>query len=227
MPKIVLIGGGTASGKTYVTEEVIKRIGSERVTHMTLDDYYKDQSNIPFNERLKVNYDHPKAFDWKLMEAQLTDLKNGKAIKKPVYDYVAHNRTSKVEIIEPRELIMVEGIMALVNTKIRQLGDLKVFVNCSRERRFIRRLNRDQLERGRTYDSILNQYFNTVQPMYEEVIAPSSNYADLIINNDDEISTLAIQVLTSVIKGLILNEDVHPVSSPSTNTKINTNDMKD
>jgi len=206
MPKLILIGGGTASGKTYVTEQVISRLGDKDIAHMTLDDYYKDLSDMPFEERVKVNYDHPKAFDWKLMEQQLTDLKNGIAINKPVYNFKEHNRSSEVEVIEPKKLIIVEGIMALVNARVRNLGDLKVFVNCSRERRFIRRLNRDQRERGRTYDSVISQYFKTVQPMYEEIISPTSNYADLIVNNDEEISTLSIEVLTAVIKSLILNE---------------------
>lgn len=206
MPKLILIGGGTASGKTYVTEQVFKKLGEEDVAHMTLDDYYKDLSDMPLSERVKVNYDHPKAFDWKLIELQLTQLKQGTEIKKPVYDFKEHNRSNKFEIIKPKKLIIVEGIMALVNTRVRNLGDLKVFVNCSRERRFIRRLNRDQIERGRTYDSIISQYFKTVQPMYEEIIAPTSNYADLIVNNDEEISTLSIEVLTAVIKELLLSE---------------------
>ncbi len=207
MPIIVLIGGGTASGKTYVTDQVMKRLGADRITHMSLDDYYKDQTNISMTDRQKVNYDHPKAFDWKLMEAQLLDLKAGKPIYKPIYDFKVHNRSGKYETIVPRELVMVEGIMALVNARIRKIGDLKVFVNASRERRFLRRLERDQKERGRSRESIIMQYFSTVQPMYEEVIQPSSIYADLIINNDDEISTLSIEVLTAVLKDFLDNKD--------------------
>lgn len=203
MPVIVLIGGGSASGKSYVTHEVIKRLGADKITSLTLDDYYKDQTALSMEERAKVNYDHPKAFDWKLMEAQLLDLKAGKAINKPIYDYKAHNRSGLFETIKPKEIVMVEGIMALVNKRIREIGDLKVFVNASRERRFLRRLNRDQKERGRSYDSIVKQYFATVQPMYEEVINPSSNYADLIINNNDEISTLSIEILTAVLKDFL------------------------
>ena len=102
MPKIILVGGGSASGKTYVTESVIKNLDSSRITHLSLDDYYKDQSNISMEERMKVNYDHPKAFDWKLMESQLIDLKNGKPIKKPVYDFTQHNRSGKFETIVPK-----------------------------------------------------------------------------------------------------------------------------
>ena len=205
MPFLILVGGGTASGKTYVTDRVIERLGVTNVTRVTLDDYYKDRSDLTFDERAKINYDHPKAFDWKLMEQQLTDLKNGKTIEKPVYDFTIHNRSNKTEVIVPSKLIMVEGIMALVNARVRKLGDLKVFVNCSRERRLLRRLERDQKERGRTFDGIVKQYFTTVQPMYEEVISPSSNYADLIVNNDDDISNLAIEVLAAVLKEFLEN----------------------
>ena len=205
MPFLILVGGGTASGKTYVTDRVIERLGETNVTRVTLDDYYKDRSDLTFDERARINYDHPKAFDWKLMEQQLTDLKNGKTIEKPVYDFTIHNRSNKTEVIVPSKLIMVEGIMALVNARVRKLGDLKVFVNCSRERRLLRRLERDQKERGRTFDGIVKQYFTTVQPMYEEVISPSSNYADLIVNNDDDISNLAIEVLAAVLKEFLEN----------------------
>lgn len=200
MPYLVLVGGGTASGKTYVTEKVAERFPPETITRMTLDDYYRDLSDMPIEERAKVNYDHPKAFDWKLMERQLSELKSGKAVEKPVYDFKVHNRSDRTEVIEPHPIIMVEGIMALVNTRVRALGDLKVFVNCSRERRLLRRLDRDQKERARTFDGIVSQYFATVQPMYEEIIAPSSNYADLIVNNDDEISNIAIDVLAAVLR---------------------------
>lgn len=208
MPVIVLIGGGTASGKTYVTDQVMKRLGTDRITHMSLDDYYKDQTSIPLADRTRINYDHPKAFDWKLMETQLLDLKAGKAIKKPIYDFKIHNRSGSFETIVPKELVMVEGIMALVNARIRRIGNLKVFVNASRERRFLRRLERDQKERGRSRESVISQYFGSVLPMYEEVIQPSSIYADLIINNDDEISTLAIEVLTAVLKDFLDNKEL-------------------
>lgn len=203
MPKIILVGGGSASGKTYVTESVIKNLDSSRITHLSLDDYYKDQSNISMEERMKVNYDHPKAFDWKLMESQLIDLKNGKSIEKPIYDFTQHNRSGKFEIIVPKDLVVCEGIMALVNKKIRALSDLNIFVNASRERRFLRRIERDQKARGRSFDSIVTQFFSTVRPMFEEVVGPTSNYADVIVNNDDEQKNLSIKVLTAVFKSLL------------------------
>ncbi len=205
MNKVVLIGGGSASGKTYVLKKVLEQIPEEKITRISLDDYYKDFSNLPFEERAKINYDHPKSFDWKLMVEQIKQLKNGSPIEKPIYDFTIHGRSGKTEIVEPKELILVEGIMALVNKDLRALGDLKVYINASRERRLVRRIERDQKERGRTYESIIEQYFTTVLPMYEEIIAPSQYYADLIINNDG-ITTKSIDVLVSVLNTMMLKK---------------------
>ncbi len=205
MNKVVLIGGGSASGKTYVLKKVLEQIPEEKITRISLDDYYKDFSSLPFEERAKINYDHPKSFDWKLMVEQIKQLKNGSPIEKPIYDFTIHGRSGKTEIVEPKELILVEGIMALVNKDLRALGDLKVYINASRERRLVRRIERDQKERGRTYESIIEQYFTTVLPMYEEIIAPSQYYADLIINNDG-ITTKSIDVLVSVLNTMMLKK---------------------
>jgi len=199
MSRIILVGGGSSSGKSFVTTNVIKNLGEENVTRITLDDYYKDQSDKTMSERIKTNYDHPKAFDWKLLRNQVMDLKNGKTIQKPVYDFVAHTRSDKIETIVPRQLVIVEGIVALVDKQLRDIGDLRVFISASAERRFLRRMIRDAKERGRTYDNIVEQYFSTVQPMYDEVVEPSSIYADLIVNNDG-VKNLAIEVLTCVFK---------------------------
>lgn len=203
MSKVVLIGGGSASGKTYVLHKVLEHIPPERIAHISLDDYYKDFSVLPMEERAKVNFDHPKAFDWKLMNEQLKALKNGQTIEKPIYDFTTHSRSSKTEIVEPKDLIIIEGIMALVNKDLRSIGDLKVFISASRERRLVRRIERDMKERGRTYESIIEQYFTTVLPMFEEIIAPSQYYADLIINNDDSYSNKSIDVLVSVLNNMI------------------------
>jgi uridine kinase len=199
MSRIILVGGGSSSGKTFVTTSVIKNIGVENVTRITIDDYYKDQSNLSMEERIKGNYDHPKAFDWHLMREQIADLKNGKPIDKPIYDFTIHNRKKETERINPSKLVVVEGIMALVDKQLRDLGDLRVFIKASRERRFLRRIIRDKQERGRSFDNIVEQYFSTVQPMSEEIIEPSSIYADIIVNNDG-IENLAIDVLTCVFK---------------------------
>ena len=204
MSKIVLIGGGSASGKTYVLRKVLEQIPEEKIARISIDDYYKDFSVLPMEERVKVNYDHPKAFDWKLMNTQIKDLKEGKTIEKPIYDFTIHGRSKKTEIVEPKELIIIEGIMALVNKDLRALGDLKVYINASRERRLVRRIERDQKERGRSYESIIEQYFSTVLPMYEEIIAPSQYYADLIINNEGY-NTRSIDVLVSVLQNMLEN----------------------
>ena len=202
MPKVILIGGGSASGKTYVLHEVLNKLPKEKVTLISLDDYYKDFSILPMEERTKINFDHPKAFDWPLLREQIKALKEGKEIDKPVYDFVIHGRKKESEHVVPKELILVEGIMALVNKDLREMGDLKVFINCSREKRLVRRIDRDIKERGRTYESVIEQYFATVQPMFEEIIAPSEYYADLIINNEGY-STKSIDVLASILLDLM------------------------
>ena len=202
MSKVVLIGGGSASGKTYVLRKVLEQIPEEKIARISIDDYYKDFSNLPMEERVKINFDHPKSFDWKLMNEQLKALKNGETIEKPIYDFTIHGRSPLTEIVHPKELIIIEGIMALVNKDLRALGDLKVFISASRERRLVRRIERDQKERGRTYESIIEQYFSTVLPMYEEIIAPSQYYADLIINNEGY-NTKSIDVLASVLNNML------------------------
>ena len=205
MAKIILVGGGTASGKTYVINEVVKLIGEENVAHLSIDDYYKDLTSLTMEARIKVNYDHPKAFDWPLIKKQLIDLKNDKTILKPIYDFTIHNRSEKTVELQPKKIVIVEGIMALVNKDIRSIGDLKIFINASRERRLLRRMDRDQKERGRSVDSIINQYFATVQPMYEEIIEPSSYYADMLINNDGY-DNKSIEVLAAVLRALVNGE---------------------
>ena len=205
MRKVILIGGGSASGKTYVLRKVLEKIPEDKIARISLDDYYKDLKELPIEERAKVNYDHPKAFDWKLINQQLKALKNGQTIEKPLYDFTTHSRSLLTEIVKPKDLIIIEGIMALVNKDLRELGDLEVFISASRERRLVRRIDRDMRERGRSYESIIEQYFSTVLPMYEEIIAPSQYYADLIINNDGY-STKSIDVLVSVLQNMMKDE---------------------
>lgn len=202
MAKIVLIGGGSASGKTFVLHKVLEKLPKDKITFISLDDYYKDFSVLPMSERAGINFDHPKAFDWPLLKAQINDLKNGKAIDKPIYDFVIHGRKKETERVEPKELILIEGIMALVNKDLREMGDLKVFINASREKRLVRRIARDTKERGRTYESVVEQYFASVQPMFEEIIGPSQYYADLIINNEG-LSNNSIDVLASVLNNML------------------------
>lgn len=199
MSRIILVGGGSSSGKSYITTNVIKNINSDEITRISIDDFYKDQSDVPMEERIKVNYDHPKAFDWKLMRSQISCLKNDIAIDKPVYDFTIHNRSDKTEHIVPKKIVVVEGIMALVDKQLRELSDLKIFITATPEVRFLRRFIRDHTERKRSYENIVHQYITTVAPMYEEIVKPSSNYADLIINNDG-IANNAMDVLKCVFK---------------------------
>ena len=206
MPRLILIGGGSSTGKTYITESIIKALGKDKITYITLDDYYKDQSTMSMEERMKVNYDHPKAFDWPLMRKQIADLKAGKAIEKPTYDFTILTRSNKTERIVPKDLIIAEGIMALVDKDLRSLSDLRVFISASDERRFLRRIIRDHEERARSFENIINQYFSTVQPMYNEIVHPSSNYADVIVNNDG-VENLAIEVLTCVAREQLLKAE--------------------
>ena len=206
MPRLILIGGGSSSGKTYITESIIRAIGADKITYITLDDYYKDQKDMSMAERMKVNYDHPKAFDWPLMRKQIADLKAGKSIQKPTYNFTILTRSDKTETIVPKDLIIAEGIMALVDKDLRALSDLRVFISASDERRFLRRIIRDHEERARSFENIINQYFSTVQPMYNEIVHPSSNYADVIVNNDG-VENLAVEVLTCVAREQLLKAE--------------------
>lgn len=202
MSYIILIGGGSASGKTYVSRKLIERLGEEKVTRISIDDYYKDLTDLTMEERCKVNYDSPKAFDFALLEEHLRKLKQGKGIEKPIYDFTIHNRSEKTEHLEPSPIIIVEGIMALVKDKIRKEGDVRVFIKASAETRFLRRLTRDHNERGRSYESIIDQYFKQVIPSFEESIGPSSYFADMIMENDGT-SNKALDILTVYLDSLV------------------------
>jgi len=199
MSRIILVAGGSSSGKTYVTSEVLSKLHSPDITRISLDDYYLDHSHLSMEERAALNYDHPKAFDWKLMRQQVRDLKNGKSIEKPIYDFVVHNRKKETEVVNPTKVIVLEGLMALVDKELRELGDIKIFIQASYERRFLRRIIRDRKERGRSFESIVEQYFSTVAPMYGEIVSPSIQYADLIVNNDG-VENRAIDILTSIFR---------------------------
>ena len=199
---IVGIAGGTASGKTTIVRRIKEKFGDDIVV-INHDSYYKAHDDLSYEDRSRLNYDHPASFDTDLMIADVKKLKNNEEIDMPVYDFVTHSREKRTIRVEPKELIIVEGIMALVNKDLRSLGDLMVFINASRERRLVRRIDRDTKERGRTYESVVKQYFDTVLPMFEEIIAPSQYYADLIINNDGY-STKSIDVLVSVLKTMFL-----------------------
>ncbi|WBW50334.1 uridine kinase [Peptoniphilus equinus] len=178
---IIGIAGGSGSGKSTVTAELVKSIDTQKVTVIQEDSYYKDQSDVPFEERIKTNYDHPFAFDHDLLKAHLKALKSGQAVEKPLYNYEIHNRRAETEHVEPSDVIILEGILILYDEEIRDLLDIKVFVDTDSDVRIIRRILRDLKERGRSLDSVIVQYMETVRPAHLQFIEPSKRYADLII----------------------------------------------
>ena len=180
---IVGIAGGTASGKTSVTKSILEELQKTHINSILLeqDSYYKKMDNLTYDERVKLNYDHPDLIDFDLLEEHILKLRDGHSIEKPIYDFQIYNRINETEHIEPANLIIVEGILILAMEKIRNLFDAKIFVDTDDDERLLRRIERDLKERGRTFESIKNQYMATVKPMHLEFVEPSKRYADVII----------------------------------------------
>lgn len=207
--KTVIIGiaGGTASGKTTIARKVYEESSKKgTVTMIKIDDYYKVLDHLSMEERIKVNYDHPDAYDIELLTMHLNDLKNGNKINKPIYDFVIHNRSkTEYDIVEPANVIILEGILTLAIKEIRDLCDIKLFVDTPDDIRFIRRLKRDIEERGRDVNSIINQYLTTVRPMHISFVERSKAYADLIIpeggKNNIAIDFIVTKILDIIKKG--------------------------
>jgi len=183
-PLVIAVAGGSSSGKTTVVNKITKNLAEYPVVVIKHDDYYKDQSEMTMEERRAVNYDHPFSLDNDLFIRQLKQLIAGNPIEKPTYDFVNHTRAAKTEIVHPAKIIILEGILVLEDARIRNLVDVKIFVETDDDLRFIRRLKRDIEERGRTMDSVISQYLKTVKPMYHEFVKPTKRYADIIIPND-------------------------------------------
>ncbi|MBP3892053.1 MAG: uridine kinase [Solobacterium sp.] len=204
-PVIIGIAGGSASGKTSIARRIKDEFSDEKsVLIIRQDDYYKDQSNLTMEERVKTNYDHPFAFDNDLMVEQIKLLAAGQNIDKPTYDYVEHTRSSVTERLEPADVIILEGLFVLEDEKIRDLLNIKIYVETAADIRFIRRLIRDVNERGRTLDSVVNQYVNTVRVMHDAFIEPSKRYADVIIPEGGH-NAVAIDLITTKISSVIHN----------------------
>lgn len=183
-PVIIAVAGGSSSGKTTVVNKILKDLETFPIVVLKHDDYYKDQSDMSIEEREAVNYDHPFALDNDLFYEHLLQLISGKSIEKPTYDFVALTRALATEIIKPAKIIVLEGILVLEDDRIRQLADIKLFVEADDDLRFIRRLQRDTKERGRTIESVIHQYLTTVKPMHYAFVKPTKRYADIIIPND-------------------------------------------
>lgn len=180
-PMLIGVTGGSGSGKTTVSQDIIKRLKGESVVMIPQDAYYRDQSEKSMTERRKTNYDHPDSLDNDLLITQLKQLLNRQAIDQPVYDYTNHTRSSEKVRVEPADVIILEGVLLFTESNLRDLLDIKVYVDTDDDLRFIRRMQRDIVERGRTVDSVVNQYLETVKPMYHQFVEPTKRYADIIL----------------------------------------------
>ena len=195
---IIGIGGGTGSGKTTVVNQIISEFPKGEVQVISQDSYYKDTSHLSFEDRCKINFDHPQSIDFQLLETHLKDLKKGKSINQPVYSFKTHNRTGETTITEPKKVVIVEGILILSNTQLRTILDVKIFVYADSDERLIRRLKRDMAERGRDLDEVLDRYQTTLKPMHQQFIEPMKAYADIIIPNNNY-NSVAVNVVKSII----------------------------
>lgn len=195
---IIGIAGGTGCGKTTVVNTILKELPEGEVGVISQDSYYKDTTHLSFEERVKINFDHPRSIDFELLEQHLKDLKEGKSINQPVYSFVKHNRTGDVIVTKPRKVMIVEGILILSHSEIRDLCDIKIFVHADSDERLIRRLKRDITERGRDIDEVLLRYQNTLKPMHQQFIEPMKEYADIIIPNN-KYNTVAVDIVKTII----------------------------
>lgn len=198
---LILIAGGTGAGKTTVTNEILDEL-HEGVTVINQDDYYKSFDELTLEERKKVNYDHPDSIDMNLLVLHLKRLLKGQSIPMPRYDYIKYKRKSVKEVVRPSKVIILEGVMALEDERIRELASIKIFVESDDDTRFIRRLVRDMNERGRSVDDVIEQYLSTVKPMYHIFAKPTKRYADIIIPNDSSHS-IAVDIIIAKIKTIL------------------------
>lgn len=200
---IIGIAGGTGSGKTTVVRKIVETLPPDSVAVVPLDSYYNDTTDLTDEERRQINFDHPDAFDWKLLHKQISMLKKGEAIEQPTYSYVLSNRLPETVHVEPKPVIIIEGIMTLVDRKLRNMMDLKIFVDTDSDERLIRNILRDVMERGRTVDMVLNRYLEVLKPMHEQFIEPTKKYADIIIPQGGE-NMKGIGIICKYIEGLTL-----------------------
>ena len=201
-PLVIGIAGGSGSGKTTVAQALMKRVGPQHVAWMPHDAYYRDFSRLAPEERAQVNYDHPDALETSLLVDHVRALREGEAIERPIYDFTRHARLTETVRVEPRPIVLVEGILIFVEPELRRLLDIKIYVDTDADLRFIRRLLRDVEERGRTVESVIRQYLTTVRPMHLEFVEPSKRYADIIIP-EGGFNTVALDMLTARLQALL------------------------
>ncbi|HMB41668.1 MAG TPA: uridine kinase [Balneolaceae bacterium] len=203
-PLILGVAGGSGSGKTTVVENIVAGIGKEKILLIEHDSYYRDLSHLPLEERKKQNFDHPSSLETELMIRHLSALRSGYKVDIPVYDFVAHTRTENTIPASPKNIILIDGILIFSEPKLRNLMDIKLFVDTDDDVRLLRRLRRDILERGRNFNGVLNQYENFVRPMHLEFVEPSKRYADIIIPRGGE-NRVALEMVTALINGKLQN----------------------
>lgn len=204
-PLVIAIAGGSGSGKTTVAQAILDRVGRDRIAYLPHDAYYKDLSNLPHNQRQEVNFDHPNSLESNLLIDHIKTLKKRQPVNLPVYDFKNHTRTTETIRVEPQNVILVEGILIYVEKNLREMFDVKIFVDTDADIRFIRRLQRDITERGRTTDTVVHQYLQTVRPMHLDFVEPSKRYADIIIP-EGGFNTVALDMVISHIQELVGNE---------------------
>ncbi len=195
---IIGIAGGTGSGKTTVVRKIVEALPDDQVALIPQDSYYNDTSDLTMEERRRINFDHPNAFDWDLLTHQIEELRNGRPVEQPTYSYIESNRQAETVHVEPCEVIIIEGIMALWKKELRDLMDLKIFVDADADERLIRVIQRDTVERGRTTQMVIDRYLDVLKPMHEEFIEPTKRYADLIVPQGGS-NSRAIEIMRTYI----------------------------
>lgn len=201
-PVLIGIAGGTGSGKTTIAQTIFDRVGRERIEWISHDSYYRNYSHLPPEERVRINFDHPNSLETSLLVEHLDQLIDGSIVRIPVYDFASHTRLGETREVHPKKVIIVEGILVLAEPEIRRRIHIKLFVDTPPDIRFLRRLRRDLDDRGRSVDSVINQYLTTVRPMHEEFVEPSKRYADLIIPEGGE-NEVAIDAIISRVEQLV------------------------
>jgi uridine kinase len=203
---VIGVAGGSGSGKTTVVRRIVDSLGLEQVTLLQHDRYYRDRNDLRLEERAALNYDHPNSLETDLLVRHVGDLKSGRPVEVPTYDFTRHARLSETETFHPRRALIVEGILIFADAALRDLMDIKVFVDTDSDTRFIRRLQRDVAERGRTMESVIEQYQNTVKPMHLEFVEPSKRYADVIVPLGGH-NTVAIELLLTMLRSVAARRD--------------------
>jgi uridine kinase len=206
-PLVIAIAGGSGSGKTTVAQAILNRVGRHRIAYLPHDAYYRDLSELPRVQRDQVNFDHPNSLETSLLIEHISKLRNHETVFLPVYDFTTHTRTDRTLSVEPQRVILVEGILIFVESDLRDLFDVKIFVDTDPDLRFIRRLERDLSERGRTVDTVIRQYMTTVRPMHMDFVEPSKRYADVIIP-EGGFNTVALDMVISRIESLLTDDGV-------------------